>query len=155
MSEAWVVGAFAPADQHTAAAREASAVSNGFVDQLLAATEVLVSTPMYNLNVPAALKAWIDQIVRYGRTFSVGPAGYVGLATGKRVRVIVASGGDFRPGTPGAAYDFLTPYPRGIFGFIGVADVQFVYAHSQNQGNPAGPRALVEPGDAVAKLAAA
>ncbi len=130
VSEAWVEGAYAPADQQSAAARAAIDVSNRYVDELLAADQIVIATPIYNLSLPAALKAWIDQIVRAGRTFTVGASGYEGLARGKRVIVLVASGGDFRPGTPTAAYNFIEPYLRAIFGFIGITQVEFVYAHS-------------------------
>lgn len=130
VSEAWVVGAYAPPETQPPAAREAIAVSNRYVDELFAADDVLIATPMFNLNVPAALKAWIDQIVRAGRTFAVNPSGYAGLVTNKHVTVIVTSGGDFRPGTPAAGYDFLSPYLRGILGFIGITEVEFIYAHS-------------------------
>jgi FMN-dependent NADH-azoreductase len=155
VSEAWVIGAYAPVDEQPAAARDAIAVSNRYIDELFAADEVLIATPMYNLNLPAALKAWIDQVVRAGRTFSVGPNGYEGLAKGKRVKVVVASGGDFRPGTPGAGYDFLSPYLRAILGFIGITEVEFIYAHSLTEGNPQREPSIAQAQAAVRQLAAA
>ncbi len=116
----------------------------------------MITTPIYNLSLPAALKAWIDQIVRVGRTFGMAAGGgFEGLAKGKRALVIVASGSDFRPTTPGGAYNFIEPYLRAVFGFIGISDVQFVYAHSLNAGNPAGAPALVEAQAAVAQFARA
>ncbi|HVE17349.1 MAG TPA: NAD(P)H-dependent oxidoreductase, partial [Chthoniobacterales bacterium] len=123
VTEAWVEGAFTPPDGHSPAAAEAITVSNGLVDELLAADELVITTPIYNLSLPAALKAWIDQIVRYGRTFTITADGYKGLVEGKRVTVLVASGGDFRPNTPAAGYNFLEPYLRAILGFIGITDV--------------------------------
>jgi FMN-dependent NADH-azoreductase len=155
VSEAWVVGAYAPVETQPPAAREAIAVSNRYIEELLAADDVLIATPMYNLNLPAALKAWIDQIVRVGRTFAIGTTGYEGLAKGKRVKVIVASGGDFRPGTPGAGYDFLSPYLRAILGFIGISDVEFVYAHSLTDGNPRREPSLNAAQSTARQLAAA
>ena len=136
VSEAWVEGAFAPADQQSPAAREAIGVSNRYVDELLAANEVVITTPIFNLSIPAALKAWIDQIVRVGRTFEMKDGGYRGLASGKRAIVIVASGSDFRPTSPAGAYNFLEPYLRAVLGFIGITTVEFVYAHSLGS-NPA------------------
>ena len=155
VTEAWVEGAFAPVDAHSPAAREAIAVSNRYVDELLAADQVVITTPIYNLSLPAALKAWIDQIVRVGRTFNKGAAGFEGLVKGKHVVIIVASGSDFRPSTPGGAYNFLEPYLRAVLGFIGITDVQFVYAHSQNPGNPAAATAVAEAQDALQRLATA
>ena len=156
VSEAWVEGAFAPVDSHSPAAREAIAVSNAYVDELLAADQLVITTPIYNLSLPAALKAWIDQIVRVGRTFSTAAGGgFEGLAKGKRVIVVVTSGSDFRPGTPGGTYNFLEPYLRAVFGFIGISDVQFVYAHSQGAGAPVSAAALAEAQAAVAQFARA
>jgi FMN-dependent NADH-azoreductase len=154
VSEAWVEGAYAPAEQHSPAARDAIGVSNRYVDELLAADEIVVATPIYNLSIPAALKAWIDQIVRAGRTFAVNADGYQGLIRNKRVIVIVASGGDFRPGTPGGGYNFVEPYLRAIFGFIGITQVEFVYAHSL-AADAARDQSLAAAHAAVGQLAAA
>jgi FMN-dependent NADH-azoreductase len=153
VSEAWVEGAFAPADQHSPAAREAIAVSNRYVDELLAADQIVITTPIYNLSLPAVLKAWIDQIVRAGRTFAKSAGGFEGLAKGKRVLVIVASGSDFRPHTPGGAYNFLEPYLRAVFGFIGITDLEFVYAHSTGAGDATSAQALAEAKTALTQLA--
>jgi FMN-dependent NADH-azoreductase len=130
VTEAWVEGAFAPTLQQSPAAREAIAVSNQLIDELLSADQIVIATPLYNLSIPAVLKAWIDQIVRAGRTFAVQDGGYRGLAGGRRATVIVTSGGDFRPGTPAAGFNFLEPYLRAVLGFIGITEVEFVYAHS-------------------------
>lgn len=154
VSEAWVEGAYAPADQQSPAARAAIGVSNRYVDELLAADQIVITTPIYNLSIPAALKAWIDQIVRVGRTFNIGASGYEGLVRGKRVIVIVASGGDFRPGSPAAAYNFAEPYLRAIFGFIGITQVEFVYAHSLST-EAARELSLADAAATAAQLAAA
>lgn len=144
VTEAWVEGAFAPADQHSPAARAAIAVSNEYVDELLAAGTIAIATPIYNLSIPAALKAWIDQIVRVGRTFTKSADGYAGLATGKRAIVIVSSGSDSRLHQPGGAYNFVEPYLRTVFGFIGITQVEFVYAHSLGAGGPTAEQSLAE-----------
>jgi FMN-dependent NADH-azoreductase len=122
VTEAWVAGAFNPPEKHEPAWAEAIALSDRLVDELIDADKVVISTPMYNLSVPAALKAWIDQIVRVGRTFGFGDNGLVGLLTGKKVAVIITSGSPLA-GTP---YDFEEPYLRGILAFIGITDVTFV-----------------------------
>jgi len=155
VTESWVEGAFAPPEQHSPAARAAIAVSNRYVDELLAADQVVITTPIYNLSVPAALKAWIDQIVRFGLTFTKTAGGFEGLAKGRSVVVIVASGSDFRPNTPGGAYNFLEPYLRAVLGFIGIGDVRFVYAHSMNQEESVAVQALADAQAALAQLATA
>lgn len=144
VTEAWVEGAFAPAEAQSPAAREAISVSDAYVDELLAADQLVITTPIYNLSLPAALKAWIDQVVRAGRTFGKSGAGFEGLAKGKRALVIVASGSDFRPNTPGGAYNFLEPYLRAVLGFIGITDVQFVYAHSLGSEQSVAEKALAD-----------
>ena len=155
ITEAWVEGAFAPADTQSLAAREAIAISNRYVDELLAADQLVITTPIYNLSLPAALKAWIDQIVRLGRTVTQSSDGFEGLAKNKRAVVIVASGSDSRPHSPGGAYNFLEPYLRAVLSFIGITDVQFIYAHSLNAGNPAGPSAIAEAQATLSRLAQA
>lgn len=155
VNEAWVEGAFTPPEGHSLAARAAIRVSDRFVDELVAADEVVIATPIYNLSIPAVLKAWIDQIVRFGRTFAPGEAGFKGLLTGKRVRVLVASGSDFRPSGSLGSYNFLEPYLRAVLGFIGITDVTFVYAHSLNEGNPSRESSLAEANATVHGLAAA
>ncbi len=153
VTEAWVEGAFTPAEQHSSAARSAIGVSNQYVDELLAADQVVITTPIYNLSLPAALKAWIDQVVRVGRTFTKSASGLEGLVRGKRVVIVVASGSDLRPTSPGGAYNFLEPYLRAVLGFIGITEVQFVYVHSQNPGDAAGTQALVEAQASLQQLA--
>jgi FMN-dependent NADH-azoreductase len=144
VSEAWIAGAYSPRDQHTAAMREAIGVSDTFIDELFAATEVVIATPLYNFNIPAALKLWIDQISRAGRTFMVDASGYQGLLGGRTVKVLISSGGDFRPGAPAAAMNFAEPYLRAVFGFLGFGRVEFVYAPNQSRAEADRAAALTE-----------
>lgn len=116
----WIAAAYSTPDQHTPEPKAAIKVSDNLVDELLAADEVLISTPMYNFNMPAALKSWVDHIVRLNRTFN---AKYEGLATGKKVSVVLASGGDYSPGSYAEKMDFFSGYLRFILGFIGITDV--------------------------------
>lgn len=155
VSDAWIAGAYSPRPQHTPAMREAIGVSDTFVDELLAATEIVIATPIYNFNIPAALKLWIDQVVRAGRTFSVDASGYRGLASGRSVHVLVSSGGDFRPGQPAAAMNFAEPYLRAVFGFIGIDRVEFIYAPNQSRAEADRAAALAEAAKTARTLAAA
>jgi len=134
VTEPWVVGAFAPPEAQTPESKAAIAVSNQLVDEFLGADRFIFGVPMYNLNIPSTFKAYIDQIVRAGKTFAVGPNGYEGLVKDKKALFITSSGGSFPSGTPMGAYNFQEPYLRAIFGFIGVTDVHFVVADSMNQG---------------------
>lgn len=155
VNAAWFEGAFTPADGHSPAARTAMAESDHNIDQVLAADEIVITTPMFNLAAPAVLKAWIDQVVRAGRTFAMNDAGYQGLVPDRPVTVIVASGGDFRPGSPAEGYNFLESYLRAVLGFIGISSVKFVYAANQNLGEDAAAAGLTAAHAEARQLAAA
>ena len=135
VDDAWIIGAFAPPEAHSPEAKAALAFSDHLVDELLSADRYVFGVPMYNLNIPSTFKSYIDQIVRVGRTFSVGAAGYEGLVKGKKAIFVTSSGGSFQAGSPFAPYNFQEPYLRAIFGFIGITDIQFVVADSQNLGD--------------------
>jgi FMN-dependent NADH-azoreductase len=115
------------------------ATSEALVRELEAADIVVIGTPMHNITVPAALKAWIDHVVRARRTFDVTPAGKVGLLRDRPVFVAVASGGKFS-GERARQPDFLTPYLRAVLGMIGLHDLTFFSV----QGTGAGPDAVAE-----------
>lgn len=121
----WVEGAFTPTDTHSPAAASAMALSDALIAELQGADHLLIGTPMHNLTISAALKAWIDQIVRVGATVTPDNQG---LVRGKRAVVIMASGGDFSPGSPAEPFNHATPYLRAVLGFIGVTDLSFVLA---------------------------
>ena len=103
---------------------EAAADAAQVMEQFLAADVIVIGAPMYNFSVPSTLKAWIDRIAVAGKTFRYTEAGPQGLAGGKRV--IVASGrGGLHAGQP---TDFVEPYLRQVFGFLGISEVEFVRA---------------------------
>jgi len=137
VTEPWVVGAFAPPEAQNAESKAAIAVSDQLVDEFLSADRYIFGVPMYNFNIPSTFKAYIDQIVRAGKTFAVGPNGYEGLVKDKKALFITSSGGAYPAGSPMAAYNFQEPYLRTIFGFIGVTEVRFVAADSMNLGEDA------------------
>ena len=135
VTEPWVVGAFAPADSQTKESKAAIAVSDQLVEEFLGCARFIFGVPMFNFNIPSTFKAYIDQIVRPGKTFAVGPNGYEGLVKDKKALFITCSGGSYAQGTPAAAMNFQEPYLRAIFGFMGVTDVQFVVADNMNKGD--------------------
>lgn len=94
------------------------------LQQFLDADVVVVGAPMYNFGIPSTLKAWIDRIAVNGRTFRYTASGPQGLAGGKRVVVATAAGG-VHGGQP---TDFVEPYLRQLFGFLGISDIEFVRA---------------------------
>ena len=127
----WIAGAFSPPEYHTENHKKALALSNELVSELLEADEIILATPMYNFAVPAALKAWIDHVVRAGKTFRYSASGTPeGLLAGqhKKVLVIIASGGSYPEGSPMAALNYEIPYLRFILAYMGITDVRFVQA---------------------------
>ena len=120
---AWLQAYFTPPPQHTAEMVETLRLSDDLVAELLAADHIVIATPVYNYNVPASLKAWIDHIVRKGLT--LGHDGK-GLVTGKKATVLIASGGSYKEGSPIRDRDIATQYLRLILNVIGITDVTFV-----------------------------
>jgi len=139
ITDEWTLAAHSDPATLTPAQRETLSVSETLVDELLAADTIVIGAPMYNFTVSAPLKAWIDQIVRFGRTVLYGPNGPDGVLKGKKVVVLTSRGGAFRPGTPAAQYDHQEPYLRHILGFIGLTDVTFIHAENQKPGELAEP----------------
>lgn len=124
----WIAGAFSKPEELSADHKAALKQSDDIIAEVKAADTVLITTPMYNFQVPAVLKAWIDHLVRVGITVNYTDKGPVGLLPGKKVVVVVASAGAYEAGTPSENYDLLTPYLKHILGFIGITDVAFVHA---------------------------
>jgi FMN-dependent NADH-azoreductase len=150
VDEPWIVAACTDPRTHTPALREAIRLSDELVDEFLAADVVVLGTPMYNFGVPAVLKAYIDQIVRLGRTFG---ADFRGLVQGKRMHVISVRGGaGYGPGQPRHAYDYEDPYLRAIFGFIGVTDITFVDVENTALGDEAARVSLTMARERLARL---
>ena len=104
------------------------AASQAVLDEFLDADVVVIGAPMYNFGIPSQLKAWIDRIAVAGKTFRYGAAGPEGLAGNKRVIVAISRGGLYGPGMPAAAFEHVESYLRGVFGFIGVTDLEIVVA---------------------------
>lgn len=128
VSENWIAAAFSNPADHTPEQADAIRISNELVDELLAADYYVFGVPMYNFSIPAGFKAYIDQITRAGRTFSLDETGYHGLVHNKKMLVIIPQGGSYPVGSPAQGYDMQTPYLRLIFGFIGITDIEFIYA---------------------------
>jgi FMN-dependent NADH-azoreductase len=111
-----------PAEQQSGELREVLRVSDDAVQDVEGADIIVISIPLYNFNMPSALKAWIDHIVRRGKTFSYQTGRPEGLLKGKKVYLAIASAGVYSAG-PMQPFDFAEPYLRYILGFIGLTDV--------------------------------
>jgi FMN-dependent NADH-azoreductase len=104
------------------------ATSDELIGELQAADEYVFGVSMHNFSIPSSLKLWIDQIARVGKTFSYEGGTPAGLLRGKKATFLVATGGVYEQGTPMAAMNFIEPYLRSVFGFLGVTDVTFISA---------------------------
>lgn len=100
-------------------------LSETLIREVEAADAIVIGTPMHNLTIPSVLKAWIDQILRAGRTFKSTPAGKVGKLHDRPVFIGIASGGVFT-GDRVSQPDFLTPYLAAVLGSIGLKTLQFL-----------------------------
>jgi FMN-dependent NADH-azoreductase len=129
---------FTPADQRTPEQAARVAQDDALIAEIQAADVVVFGVPMYNFGVPAQLKNWIDAISRAQVTFRYTANGPEGLLKGKKVYVALTRGGLYRD-TPN---DTQTPYLQTFFGFLGMTDVQFVYAEGLNMGPEAEQKAL-------------
>ena len=124
-------GAFvAKADERTPAQQDVIAFSDALIDELKTADVIVLGLPLYNFGIPSTLKAYIDHIARAGLTFRYTETGPVGLLMGKKVYVFAARGGKYA-GTP---LDSQTDYIRAFFGFLGMTDIEFVYAEGLAMG---------------------
>jgi FMN-dependent NADH-azoreductase len=111
--------------------QEAARQSDQLINELLESDLLVIATPMWNFGIPSTLKAWIDLVVRAGRTFQYSEGGVLGLAQDKKAVLVLASGGVFTNG-PWRPWDFVEPYLRQILGFIGIVDVQTVRVEGMN-----------------------
>ena len=138
-----------PPEQRTADQQAHVAASDVLVDELRAADVVVLGLPMYNFGVPSTLKAYFDHVARAGVTFRYTATGPEGLLHGKKAYVLAARGGLYQ-GTP---RDTQTGYVRDFLAFIGITDVEFVYAEGLSMGPEPKAAALGSANDSIGRLA--
>jgi FMN-dependent NADH-azoreductase len=120
---AWLQAYFTPTLELTPEMKARLSLSDELVTELIAADHIVIATPVYNYNVPASLKAWIDHIVRKGLTLGFDGKG---LLKGKKATLLFASGGVYSEGSPIRDRDIATQYLRLIMNVIGITDVTVV-----------------------------
>jgi FMN-dependent NADH-azoreductase len=151
LNEAALQALFTPAEQRTPEQAARVALDDALIAELQAADVVVLGVPMYNFGVPAALKNWIDAIARAKVTFQYTAQGPEGLLKGKKVYVTLTRGGQYR-NTPA---DTQVPYLRTVLAFLGMTDVQFVYAEGLAMGPDAEQQALASAQAQIEELVAA
>jgi len=147
-----LVGALRPSDAPlTPRQQEALELSNALIEELQAHDVVVIAAPMYNFNIPTQLKNYFDLVARAGVTFRYTEAGPEGLVKGKRA-VILSSRGGIHKDTPS---DLLTPYVKLFLGFIGITDVDFVFAEGIAYGPEVATKATDDAKNAIKQIVAA
>jgi len=125
VGQAFISGMHALPDHRTPEQAQALALSDVLIEELFAADTIVIAVPMHNFAPPSTFKAWIDHVVRAGRTFSYGAKGPEGLLEGKHAIIVLASGGVYS-NEQMKPFDFTEPYLRTVLGFIGIRDVDVV-----------------------------
>ena len=151
LNEAALSALFTPAEQRTPEQTARVALDDALIAELQAADVVVLGVPMYNFGVPAALKNWIDAISRAKVTFAYTANGPEGLLKGKKVYFALTRGGQYR-NTPA---DSQVPYLKTLFAFLGMTDVQFVYAEGLAMGPDAEQQALASARTQIEEVLAA
>lgn len=124
--------------------------SDALIDELKAADVIVLGLPLYNFGVPSQLKAYFDHVARSGITFRYTASGPEGLLKGKKAYVFAARGGQYA-GTP---KDTQTPYVRDFLAFLGITDVEFIYAEGLAMGEAPKAEALAAAQEAIEVIAA-
>ncbi|MBS61674.1 MAG: ACP phosphodiesterase [Salinisphaera sp.] len=140
ISEDWIAAAFTPAAERSEQQHDALTLSDTLIEELEQADVLVIATPMYNYGMPAALKAWVDQVVRINRTFSFdlarGDRPLEPILGGKTLVVLTASGEfGFGPGEFNEQAGHLLPHLRSISGYLGARDIHHVGIEYQEFGD--------------------
>ena len=151
LNEATLQALFTPDTQRTPEQAARVALDDALIAEIQRADVVVLGVPMYNFGVPAALKNWIDAISRAKVTFQYTEKGPEGLLTGKKVYVVLTRGGQYR-NTPA---DTQVPYLRTVLGFLGMTDVELVYAEGLALGADAETQSLAAARTRIDELVAA
>ncbi|MBW5811959.1 FMN-dependent NADH-azoreductase [Yersinia kristensenii] len=147
-----LVGALRPSDAAlTPRQQEALALSDELIAELQAHDVIVMAAPMYNFNIPTQLKNYFDLIARAGVTFRYTEKGPEGLITGKRA-IILTSRGGIHKDTP---TDLVVPYLRLFLGFIGITDVEFVFAEGIAYGPEVATKAQADAKELLTQVASA
>lgn len=148
LDEAALQALFTPAAARTPEQAARVKADDALIAELQAADVLVLAVPMYNFGVPAALKSWIDAVARAQVTFRYGANGPEGLLKGKRVYLVLSRGGRFRD-TPA---DTQLPYLRSVLGFLGMTDVEPIFAEGLAMGPEAEQAALAGARARIAEL---
>ena len=139
---------FTPAEQRTPEQAARVALDDALIAQVQASDALVLGVPMYNFGVPVQLKTWIDAIARAGVTFRYTANGPEGLVKGKKAYIALARGGLYR-NTPA---DSQVPYLKSVLAFIGITDVEFIYAEGLAMGAESAGKAFADAEETIAEI---
>jgi FMN-dependent NADH-azoreductase len=160
VDEPWIAAAFSPPEQHTPELREAIHLSDRLVDEFLSADVYVIGVPMYNFSISSVFKAYIDQIVRVGRTVAFEPNDsanvFKPLVLGKRMFIIETRGDSgYKTGGPYEKMNFHDPYLITVFGFMGITDITFIHVENDEYGGHKLAESIVNARTKITELVAA
>jgi FMN-dependent NADH-azoreductase len=159
VDESWIAAAFTPPEQHTDELSKAIHLSDRLVDEFLAADVYVMAVPMYNFSVPSGFKAYIDQIVRVGRTVAFEPNdvanAFKPLVLGKKMFIVEARGDSgFQTGGRYEHMNYHDPYLVAVFGFMGITDITFVHVENDEYGGQKLAESIAQAQTRIAELIA-
>lgn len=157
VDEPWIAAAFTTPEQYTPQQEEAIRLSDQLVDEFLAADLYVIGVPMYNFSVPSVFKAYIDQIVRVGRTVAFEPNhsanAFTPLVLGKKMFIIEARGDSgFQPGGRYEKMNHHDPYLVTVFGFMGIVDITFIHVENDEYGGQKLAESIAQAQTRIAQL---
>lgn len=149
LDEATLGALFTPADARSAEQHARMALDQALVDEVKAADVIVIGVPMVNFGITSQLKNWIDAIMKAGVTFKYTASGPVGLVEGKKVYAVLTRGGIYRD----QPHDTVVPYVKQALGFLGMNDIEFIYAEGLAMGPDAEAKALATARAEIAAIA--
>lgn len=136
------------AQQLTPQQQQILTISDKLIDEVQVAECIVLTVPMYNFGIPSTLKAWFDHIARAGKTFTFSEKGPQGLLINKKAVVILTRGSFYKD----SDNDFMTPYIKQFLGFIGITDVELIYAEGTAMGEDNKTLAITNAQQALAAI---
>ncbi|HEY9024427.1 MAG TPA: NAD(P)H-dependent oxidoreductase [Burkholderiaceae bacterium] len=149
LDEATLGALFTPADARTPEQHARVALDQALIDEVKAADVIVIGVPMVNFGITSQLKNWIDAIAKAGITFKYTETGPVGLIEGKKVYAVLTRGGVYRD----QPHDTQVPYLRQTLGFLGIKDIEFIYAEGLNMGPEAADKGIATAREHIARIA--
>jgi len=149
LDEATLGALFTPADARTPGQHARVALDQALIDEVNAADVIVIGVPMINFGISSQLKNWIDAIAKAGVTFKYTATGPVGLIEGKKVYAVLTRGGVYRD----QPHDTQVPYLRQTLGFLGIRDIEFIYAEGLNMGPEAADKGIASAREHIARIA--